>query len=95
MKDLSPTQLVKAAEIIARGSFSNCGQNFNSIKRVFVDKEISDQFQTIFLEEAKKFSIHPSLKDESSMTNINEGKLAPFFKKTEFEESQHLLAQLH
>ena len=38
MKDLKTEELKKAAKIIARGCFSNCGQNFNSIKRVFVDR---------------------------------------------------------
>ena len=41
MKNLSSAQLKKAAEIIGRACFSNCGHNFNSIKRVFVDEEIS------------------------------------------------------
>lgn len=40
-KDLSSGQLAKAAAIIARACFSNCGHNFNSIKRVFVDREVS------------------------------------------------------
>jgi len=30
--------LVKAAKIVGRGCFSNCGHNFNSIKRIFVDR---------------------------------------------------------
>lgn len=42
MKDLKTAELEKAAKIIARGSFSNGGQNFNSIKRVFVDREVVD-----------------------------------------------------
>lgn len=44
MSDLSSSQLEKAASVIARGVFSNCGHNFNSIKRVFVDREIGAQF---------------------------------------------------
>ena len=38
MKDLSPDQLAKTAKILARACFSNCGHNFNSVKRVFVDQ---------------------------------------------------------
>jgi acyl-CoA reductase-like NAD-dependent aldehyde dehydrogenase len=44
MSDLSALQLQKTASVIARGVFSNCGHNFNSIKRVFVDREIGAQF---------------------------------------------------
>jgi acyl-CoA reductase-like NAD-dependent aldehyde dehydrogenase len=40
MSNLSNEQLAKSAKIIARGAFSNCGHNFNSIKRVYVDKEV-------------------------------------------------------
>jgi acyl-CoA reductase-like NAD-dependent aldehyde dehydrogenase len=49
MKDLKTGDLEKAAKIIARGCFSNNGQNFNSIKRVFLDKEIAEEFQSILL----------------------------------------------
>lgn len=44
MKDLSESQLQEAARIVARGCFSNCGHNFNSLKRVFVDRELSSRF---------------------------------------------------
>ena len=37
MKDLNTHHLEKAARIIARACFSNNGQNFNSVKRVFLD----------------------------------------------------------
>jgi len=39
MANLSAEELKKSISIIARGCFSNCGHNFNSIKRVFVDRE--------------------------------------------------------
>lgn len=49
LKDLNQQQLEKAAEIIGRGSFSNCGHNFNSIKRIFLDREIADTFIALLL----------------------------------------------
>ena len=39
MANLSAEELKKTVSIIARGCFSNCGHNFNSIKRVYVDRE--------------------------------------------------------
>jgi acyl-CoA reductase-like NAD-dependent aldehyde dehydrogenase len=50
MKDISESQMKKVAWIVARGAFSNCGHNFNSIKRIFVDREIADSFTAAFLE---------------------------------------------
>lgn len=38
MKDLSESQLAAAAVVVGRACFSNCGHNFNSVKRVFVDR---------------------------------------------------------
>ena len=43
MKDVSAEQLKKVAKIIGRACFSNCGHNFNSIKRVFADQEVAQQ----------------------------------------------------
>lgn len=57
MTDLSPEQLQKAAQIIARGSFSNCGHNFNSIKRVFIDREIGETFVSRLVTEAQQYTV--------------------------------------
>jgi hypothetical protein len=37
-KDLNKEKIIKAAKIIGRGAFCNSGNNFNSIKRIYVDK---------------------------------------------------------
>ena len=40
MKDLTSEQLARAAGILGRACFSNCGSSFNSVKRVYVDKQV-------------------------------------------------------
>lgn len=72
MSDLSPLQLERAASVIARGVFSNCGHNFNSIKRVFVDREIGAQFVELLAKEAGKYQ------PKEDMSEVNDGLLAPF-----------------
>lgn len=94
MKDLSSTQLEQVASQVARGCFSNCGHNFNSIKRVFVDREVSDEFQTLLLEKAKEYSISESIAADFSKIGTNDGKLAPFLIASEFEESKRLLEEI-
>jgi acyl-CoA reductase-like NAD-dependent aldehyde dehydrogenase len=57
MDNLSPEQLQKAAKVVARGCFSNCGHNFNSIKRVFVDKNIGTAFLELLVAESKRYTV--------------------------------------
>jgi acyl-CoA reductase-like NAD-dependent aldehyde dehydrogenase len=78
MSDLSPSQLEKAASIIARGAFSNCGHNFNSIKRVFVDRDIGVHFVELLAKEASKY--YP----KENLSDVNDGLLAPFLILEEY-----------
>ena len=47
--NLTDADLREAAQMIGKGAFSNGGNNFCSIKRVFLDKEIEQKFTEYFL----------------------------------------------
>lgn len=79
MADLSVEQFQKAAQIISRGSFSNCGHNFNSIKRVFIDRQIGETFISHLVTQAKNYTV------AESYTDINKGLLAPFVNDEELK----------
>jgi acyl-CoA reductase-like NAD-dependent aldehyde dehydrogenase len=88
MADLSAEQLQKAANIIARGSFSNCGHNFNSIKRIFIDREIGEAFMERLVTEAQLYTVAEGYSD------LNKGLLAPFVNEEELKEGIEQLKAL-
>ena len=57
LKDLTDVNLQKAAQNLSMACFMAGGNLFNSVKRIFVDEEVSDKFTAYFIEASKQYKV--------------------------------------
>lgn len=72
---LKDCNLNMAAESCVSGAFWACGQNCIGVQRIYIEKEIYEDFKEKFVERTKKYKVGPKLEEDCDMgPMITEGE---------------------
>lgn len=72
---LKDCDLGLAVESCVSGAFWACGQNCIGVQRIYIEKEIYDEFKEKFVERTKKYKVGPKLEEDCDMgPMITEGE---------------------
>lgn len=64
---LKDCDLDMAVESCVSGAFWACGQNCIGVQRIYIEKEIYDEFKEKFVERTKKYKVGPKLEEDCDM----------------------------
>ena len=78
---MEDADLAKAAELAAAGAFKNSGQRCTAVKRIFVQKNIADDFVALLTNEAKKLICGDPSDPETDIGTVIDEEAAMLFER--------------